>query len=227
MWRQVAGGALVSPASPSVQAAERREALESAAALLRDPAACPEATLVAYIPWLLSSSQPAALRVLTARSLTPAAVLPLLPADSDVRWQYLAHLVAHRACHAASSSRPKGRAAAAQRSPSSSAAQLTAHAYPGGQPARQQRRPGRRRPPPRWQRRRRPPPLARLHSGARQRRQPRALAGGDAGGAHAPAAARPPAVFVALRRACCAGQPAGHGLTRRAGCDLLQGGKTA
>ncbi|KAL4433059.1 hypothetical protein ABPG77_006486 [Micractinium sp. CCAP 211/92] len=93
IWRQVADGQLAAPASPGVQAAERREALESAAVLLRDPAACPEATLVAYIPWLLAASQPAALEVLTARSLTPAAVLPLLPPESDVRWQYLAHLV--------------------------------------------------------------------------------------------------------------------------------------
>ncbi|KAL4428207.1 hypothetical protein ABPG75_002296 [Micractinium tetrahymenae] len=93
IWRQVADGQLAAPASPRVQAAERREALESAAALLRDAATCPEATLVSYIPWLLASSQPAALEVLTARSLTPAAVLPLLPPESDVRWQYLAHLV--------------------------------------------------------------------------------------------------------------------------------------
>ncbi len=94
VWRQVADGQLAVPAEPAVQAAERAEALESAAALLRDPEACPEATLVGYIPWLLGSSQPTALAVLTARALTPAAVLPLLPADSDVRWQYLAHLVA-------------------------------------------------------------------------------------------------------------------------------------
>lgn len=94
IWRQVADGQLAAPAEPAVQAAERREALESAAALLRDPEACPEGTLVSYIPWLLGASQPAALAVLTARALTPAAVLPLLPADSDVRWQYLAHLVA-------------------------------------------------------------------------------------------------------------------------------------
>lgn len=93
IWRQVADGQLAAPASPGVQAAERREALESAAVLLRDPAACPEATLVAYIPWLLAASQPAALEVLTERSLTPAAVLPLLPPESDVRWQYLVHLV--------------------------------------------------------------------------------------------------------------------------------------
>ncbi|PRW44437.1 transforming growth factor-beta receptor-associated 1 isoform X1 [Chlorella sorokiniana] len=94
IWRQVADGQLAAPADPAVQAAERREALESASALLRDPEACPEGTLVSYIPWLLGASQPAALAVLTARSLTPAAVLPLLPAESDVRWQYLAHLVA-------------------------------------------------------------------------------------------------------------------------------------
>lgn len=93
IWRQVADGQLAAPASPRVQAAERREALESAAALLRDPAACPQAVLLPYIPWLLAASQPAALQVLTARSLTPAAVLPLLPTESDVRWQYLAHLV--------------------------------------------------------------------------------------------------------------------------------------
>ena len=94
IWRQVADGQLAAPAEPAVQAAERREALESAAAVLRNPEACPESTLVSYIPWLLCASQPAALAVLTARSLTPAAVLPLLPPDSDVRWQYLAHLVA-------------------------------------------------------------------------------------------------------------------------------------
>lgn len=46
-----------------------------------------------HIPWLLGASQPAALGVLTARSLEPAAVLPLLLAESDVRWQYLEHLV--------------------------------------------------------------------------------------------------------------------------------------
>jgi hypothetical protein len=93
MWRQVADGELAAPADPGVQAAERREALESAAALLRDSAACPEAALVGCLPWLLAASQPTALAVLTARSLTAATVLPLLPADSDVRWQYLAHLV--------------------------------------------------------------------------------------------------------------------------------------
>ena len=93
IWRQVADGQLAAPADPALQAAERREALESAAALLRDPGACPEATLVSHIPWLLGSSQPAALGVLTARALTPAAVLPLLPPESDVRWQYLAHLL--------------------------------------------------------------------------------------------------------------------------------------
>lgn len=93
IWRQVADGQLAAPAEPDLQAAERREALESAAAVLRNPEACPETTLVSYIPWLLGASQPAALAVLTARSLTPAAVLPLLPPDSDVRWQYLAHLV--------------------------------------------------------------------------------------------------------------------------------------
>lgn len=93
IWRQVADGRLASPAGPAVQAAERREALESAAALLRDPATCPESALVGYLPWLLEASQPAALGVLTARSLMPAAVLPLLPPESDVRWQYLAHVV--------------------------------------------------------------------------------------------------------------------------------------
>lgn len=89
----MADGQLAAPADPAVQAAERAEALESAAALLREPSACPEATLVAYIPWLLGASHPTALGVLTARSLEPAAVLPLLPPESDVRWQYLAHLV--------------------------------------------------------------------------------------------------------------------------------------
>lgn len=93
IWRRLADGQLAAPADPEVQAAERAEALESAAALLRDPAACPEATLVDFIPWLLGASQPAALGVLTARHLAPAAVLPLLPPDSDVRWQYLSHLV--------------------------------------------------------------------------------------------------------------------------------------
>jgi hypothetical protein len=97
IWRQVADGELAALADPGVQAAERREALESAAALLRDPAACPEAALVRCLPWLLAASQPTALAVLMARSLTAATVLPLLPADSDVRWQYLAHLVAAEA----------------------------------------------------------------------------------------------------------------------------------
>ena len=93
IWRRLADGQLAPPADPAVRAAERAEALESAAALLRDPAACPEATLLDFVPWLLGASQPAALGVLTARRLAPAAVLPLLPPDSDVRWQYLAHLV--------------------------------------------------------------------------------------------------------------------------------------
>ncbi|KAI3428666.1 hypothetical protein D9Q98_007489 [Chlorella vulgaris] len=94
IWRQVADGQLASPAGPEVQAAEQREALDSAAALLRDPVACPEAALLSNLPWLLAVSQAAALGVLTARKLQPAAVLPLLPPASDVRWRYLAHLVA-------------------------------------------------------------------------------------------------------------------------------------
>jgi hypothetical protein len=93
-WRRVAEGQLAAGAPPGVAAAERREALQAAAALLRDPRACPEAALLAHIPWLLAAGQAEALGVLTARSLEPAAVLPLLPPNSDARWRYLAHLVA-------------------------------------------------------------------------------------------------------------------------------------
>ncbi len=114
MWRDVAGGQSPAhgeqqqpPHAPHAQQqqrhaeADRREAIEAAGALLCDPAACPPDLLPQYLPWLLAASPPTAMAVLKARRPPPASVLPLLPLDGDVRWQYLHHLV-----HEAGSTEP-------------------------------------------------------------------------------------------------------------------------
>ena len=102
MWNELVPGASIASPCHSLPIrsraltphAERAEALESAAALLRDPRSSSEAAVLSTLPWLLPASPPAALSVLTARPLDPAAVLAVLPADSDARWQYLDHLIA-------------------------------------------------------------------------------------------------------------------------------------
>lgn len=91
VWEQLISGRLP-PGDASTAAAQRREALGAAAALLRDRAACDDALALACLAWLLPASQPEALGVLAARELAPADVLPLLPPEGDARWRYLLHL---------------------------------------------------------------------------------------------------------------------------------------
>ncbi|GAB4818896.1 hypothetical protein N2152v2_005942 [Parachlorella kessleri] len=108
IWRQLVEGALAGQQDPGLHAAERQEALESAAELLRDPRACPDATVPGSLAWLLPASPAVALSVLTARPLDPHAVLAALSRDSDVRWQYLDHLVGCMAAAAAQESNSNG-----------------------------------------------------------------------------------------------------------------------